>query len=300
MRDIKLVFSRTDDDDDREEYEKVIVRDTDEALQEKADAELYHDVGFAWYRKRDYDKALFYFNKMMELQPDADAYFWRAETLIQMNEYEKALEDLTTGIANKNSLANPENLSTLYCRRGLCYHRLDRNKEALKEQDKAVKLEPEESAFYYWRATVLMAMNKTDKALADLDIVIKHNPEDTDAYLDRSLCWDAKGENKKAMDDLNKIISLDPAYGAAYNNRAVIWSNLGELQRALRDCGKAIDTDPNHAQFYFCRGNVHEKLKDFKSAIADFDKALELDPKHKAALEGRQDLKRRMLARSFQ
>jgi tetratricopeptide (TPR) repeat protein len=300
MKNLKQLLKRTHDLNVDDNHDEVLERLTDEVLQAHSNAKLYQEVGYAWYRKKEPNKALFYFNKTMELEPNADAYFWRGETLLQLEEYAKAIEDFNIGIEKKNTLERPKNLSSLYCRRALCHYRLDNNKEALKDYNKSIKLDPEEGILYYWRSAVWHSLNKFDKALADVEIALKDDPEDPDYLLIRALCLDEMNENKKAMDDLNKIISIDNTYAAAYNNRAVIWSRLDQLQRSLRDCNKAIELAPEKAQYYYCRGTMWEMLKDYKNAMADYDKALELDPAHKATLEDRQALKRKMLARNFQ
>ena len=63
-------------------------------------AQSYNNRGVAYYKKRDYDRAIADYTKAIERKPDfAEAHYNRAEAWLHLGEWENAKSNLTVALA---------------------------------------------------------------------------------------------------------------------------------------------------------------------------------------------------------
>ena len=89
----------------------------------------------------------------------------------------------------------------IYYSRGVAYNGLDNNKQAIKDFDKAIELDPNVAAFYRWRG----------------------------------IAYHYIGNHKQAIKDFDKAIELDPKDAVAYDKRGMAYVKLGMRQQAIQD-----------------------------------------------------------------
>ena len=107
--------------------------------------------------------------------------------------------------AIQSSFQNPD----LYSARGVVLFHLNRKKEALKDMDKAVELEPNYSYRYSSRAYIKASLRMTIEAIEDYRKCTELDPKDTVAFNNMGLLEDQLGWNKKAEKNFQKADSLD-------------------------------------------------------------------------------------------
>jgi tetratricopeptide (TPR) repeat protein len=171
-------------------------------------------------------------------------------------------------------------------------------KEAVKQFDRAVALNPRYIIAYFLRAYVKDLLNDSQGALADYNQVIALNPKLAEAYNNRGgLKKDKLNDSQGALADFNQAISLDPKFPGAYNNRGSLKARkLNDSQGALADYNQAISLDPKYVVAYNNRGNLkRERLNDVQGALADYNQAIYLDPKFPGAYNNRGSLKAQKL-----
>ena len=110
--------------------------------------------------------------------------------------------------------------------------------------DKAIKISPNNAAFYSNRGNALQGLKQFDAAIASYD----------------------------------KAIQLKPDYADAYSNRGFALQGLKQFDAAIASYDKAIQLKPGYAEAYYNRGNALQDLKQFDAAIASYDKAIQLKP----------------------
>ena len=110
--------------------------------------------------------------------------------------------------------------------------------------DKAIKISPNNAAFYSNRGNALQDLKQFDAAIASYD----------------------------------KAIQLKPDYADAYSNRGLALQGLKKFDAAIASYDKAIQLKPGYAEAYYNRGNALQDLKQFDAAIASYDKAIQLKP----------------------
>lgn len=115
---------------DRSQFEEAAKQLTKAAeLTENADVILFRPLGQALFQTKDYEGALANFDKCVELDDtDMDAYLWRADTQMELNQNEAALADFDKAlelIGDDEVLAGP-----ILAKKGLTLANLERWEEA--------------------------------------------------------------------------------------------------------------------------------------------------------------------------
>jgi len=163
-------------------------------------AEDYYNRGTAYAEEAQYDKAIYYLTKAIDLNPRyAAAYNNRGFAYAELHQYENAISDFT----------------------------------------KVIGIIPNEAAAYYGRGQAYYNKGQYDQAISEFTTALRINPEDAQAYYNRGVAYYKKGQYDQAISDYDKAIEVDPAYGNAYYNRAVAYLNKDEYDKARGDVRRA-------------------------------------------------------------
>lgn len=110
-------------------------------------------------------------------------------------------------------------------------------------------------------------------AIKDYDKAIKADKENTDAYYNRGTCELALKDFKSAMTDFSKTIELDPKFTKAYYSRATVFVSQEKYIEALPDLDKTIALDPTVPNALTLRGQIRAQSGNKKGACEDFTQA---------------------------
>ena len=242
----------------------------------------YIDRGSEHYKKGQYDQAIVFYNKAVEINPEYDqAYFGRGLVYQSKKELDLALSDYSKAIE-----MNP-NYSEAYNNRGSIYWNKGNQNQAFSDYDKAIELNPQNAQAYSNRGLAFLDRKEFDKALTDYNKSIELNPENSTAFNNRGTIFHKKNSHDKALSDFSRALEIDPKYDAAYYNRGLSYHSKGELDRAIADYTKAIELNPLYEEAYNNRGSAYNKKGDRDHAIADYSRALEMNPRKTEAYVSR-------------
>jgi tetratricopeptide (TPR) repeat protein len=166
----------------------------------------------------------------------------------------------------------------------------DRNDDdtAILEFTEAIKLDPNFSDAFAYRARTYNGNQDYDRALADSNTAIRLNPKNAIAYFARGNAYDGKKDYDRAIADYTQAIRLDPNFTLAYFGRGYAYADKKDYDRATADFTQVIRLDPNNAGAYGLRGSIYvEFKKDYDRAIADFTHAIRIDPNNANAYNNR-------------
>ncbi len=252
----------------------------------ETDAETLFQIALEYQQESDWDNALSYYNRAIELNPElTEAYHNRGIVKYKMRKFAEALGDFTQAIK-----LNPE-LAETYVNRAHLKGKMGDKKGALQDYDKAIQLNSKDAQAYSNRGVLKANMGDKEGALKDYNRAIELNPNDAIAYSNRGNIENDMGEYSKALKDCNKAIELNPQFAKAYNNRGNAKGFMGELADALEDYDRAIELNPQFVEAYINRGIAKGKLKKFAEALQDFNRAIELKPEYVEAYVSRGSLK---------
>lgn len=124
--------------------------------------------GYIAFEQKDYNKALAYYNRCLELDPDyAAAFNNRALVLQALEKWPQALEDSNRAIA-----LDPD-YATAYSTRGWTFHRQGQSLRGLQDLDKAIELKPDSRWPWFYRAEIHTAQGDCAKAETDYQFACK-------------------------------------------------------------------------------------------------------------------------------
>ena len=162
--------------------------------------------------------------------------------------------------------------------RATVLNRLSKNREATRDMNRAVKLDPKNPELYQLRAEIFFDSGSKDKAIQDYDkfVVLKQTPS---SLMKRAYFYRKQNEDKLALADYNELIRSNSTYPKAYIERGALLVKMEKLESALKDFSSAISLEPDNAQYFVKRARVYIQLKKPVKAISDYDKAIELESK---------------------
>jgi tetratricopeptide (TPR) repeat protein len=223
-----------------------------------------------------------------------EAYFIRAFTYEQLQEFQYSLQDYNQAIA-----INPK-IAEAYSNRALLKtNKLNDAPGALKDYNQAIAINPKYDKAYSNRALLKTnKLNDTPGALKDYNQAIAINSKLAEAYSNRALLKTNKlNDTPGALKDYNQAIAINPKIAGVYFNRALLKEDkLNDAPSALKDYDQAIAINPKYDKAYSNRALLKEdKLNDAPGALKDYDQAIAINPKLTEAYFNRALLKKNKL-----
>ena len=240
-------------------------------------ARLYHRIGWSYDDLGDYNKALAYYKKTLEIKesklgkdhPDtastynniAGVYYAKGDHDKALEYYEKALEisESKLGKDHPDTATTYNNIAMVYKAKG--------------DYDKAFE--------YYGKALEIRESK-----------LGKDHPDTATTYNNIAQVYSAKGENDKALEYYGKALEISesklgkdhPYTATTYNDIAMVYSNMGDYDNSLTYYEKAKDVyesklgkdHPSTATTYNNIAMVHYAKGDYDKALEYYGKALEI------------------------
>ena len=219
---------------------------------------LYYNArANAYYNSKQYELAASDWEKVLSLVPNYcidDFCFAYAESEIDKNE--EAKEHYTIFIKNN---PNSQNLSAAYNNRGLIYGEQEEYESAIKDYDKAIRLNDTTSLYY---------SNRAETYYWWAESIRNEDCETSDIYY------------KNAVDDWNRALEFDENHEIDYFGLAYAESEIDKNEEAKEHYTIFIENNPdsdNLPYAYNNRGLIYKAQKDYEHAIDDFNKVINID-----------------------
>lgn len=182
--------------DQEKKYDEILSLLTDEKIErDYAKADLYIWRGNAWYNKKEYDKAIVDYTKVIDVNPNSElAYYNRGIAWIAKKEYDNAITDYDKVIE-----LNPNDYAIAYLNRASIRRVRKDYKTAIDDFNKAIELDPKYADAYYNRGL----------AKKENNIDLKGSKDDFEQYLnltaDENYIWSKYA--KYYIEDLDERIN---------------------------------------------------------------------------------------------
>ncbi|MFH0775119.1 MAG: tetratricopeptide repeat protein [bacterium] len=251
-------------------------------------AEKYYNLGCGYQDKSDYDNAIYYYNKAIELNPRlAEAYYNRGNAYTNKGLYDQAISDFTKALE-----INPRDAKAYY-NRGNAYDKKGDSDQAIANYTKALEINPRDAEAYNRltetynnRGNAYKNKGNYDQAIADYTEAIKLNPKEADYYSCRADCFMEKKDYKRALEDITKAIEISPEDGGFRWTQTKIYLLQGDTKNAGKCCEKLlelvlkdIEKEPS-ADNYSNASVCALFIPNFPDAEKYASKGLEIDPSY--------------------
>ncbi|HOX83826.1 MAG TPA: hypothetical protein PLJ60_12310 [Chryseolinea sp.] len=267
----------------------------------------YQDSVWFFHATGEYNKSLFYFDKLIEVYPESTYNILSKGALLhELHAYNEAIEEFSKVIK-----INP-NVIDAYVRRGRSYLNLHQYDSSILDFNRAYgQYRYQDSTLFLYRAYAYLMKDEIRSAQAD-------NDSSRHFYVNEKTFLHAKArvaiethDYKIALNDLNKSLSIDSSNLDVLKDRALVNSQLNNYDAALKDswiylkhypddeavnlivgvillirkdyykvlpylnkCGKKIITK----QVFLARGFANYYLANDQLSIHDLQRALRLYP----------------------
>jgi tetratricopeptide (TPR) repeat protein len=248
-------------------------------------AKYYFDRGIQQYKAENYDLAIDYLSRTIEIDPNyRDAYFNRARAYRGLGEFKLAIADYSKAIELEPSAA-------AYNNRGNAYRYLGDFKQAIADFNTAIEIRPDYALAYSNRGDAHLGAGEIEQAFADYERAIELEPDNADHHFWRGGAYYSQGEYELAAADYSRAVDLEPDHTIAHNNLA--WTLAYDLdtdyETALEHAQRAVELGSTGAN-QDTLALVYFKLEQYDKALEHYNAALELEPEQAGSCKRRGDV----------
>ncbi len=152
----------------------------------------------------------------------------------------------------------------------------DLNKK-IKLYNEAIKIEPENLDFYFYRAIAKNDMGDYSGAIVDYSKIIVEEP-DADTYFNRGNSRYSLKDFTGAKEDYAKAYMLDEKFIDALYSLACVKLDLNEYESAIKDFTAIIKQAPEAANVFALRATAYSAIEQYTNALKDYTTAISIQP----------------------
>ncbi len=141
----------------------------------------------------------------------------------------------TITLIDKAIATSGDNFGKAYLWRGMENGDNDRGKDALKDFNRAITINPNLTEAYKYRGGLLGFAKQYQESVADLTKYLEKNPEDAEQHYNRALSLVNLQQVPLAIGDLNKTLELKPDFARAYRARGNAYLMQGDSVKGKAD-----------------------------------------------------------------
>jgi tetratricopeptide (TPR) repeat protein len=185
--------------------------------------------------------------------------------------------DIAASFAGMEKVAECDRDAAYYLKRASLLLSAGRQKEAQKDIDAALRLDPETGLAHALRAITYVVRNDRDEALSESGQAIALSGAAA-PRIALSYAQQAEFRNEAARDTLLDTVRNHPRDALAWSRLSELWFMLGDRAQALDAAARALALAPELARPYAVQG--FDALAGFRRAEAEtrFRRAIELSP----------------------
>ncbi|MBI5404373.1 MAG: tetratricopeptide repeat protein [Ignavibacteriae bacterium] len=166
-------------------------------------AEEFFEMGFDSYFDRNFEDAISYFSRAIQIKPDyTEAYLYRGEARSDYGRYSDALADFDKVI--KLDSVNFD----AYFQKCITEYRMGNYEEALRDCDRSILMRPPYDMAYYFRAKIKRELQDYEGAISDCNEAIGLMPAFFPYYSERGIYKILAGKKEEGCKDLKKALEM--------------------------------------------------------------------------------------------
>lgn len=222
------------------------------------------------------------FQQALDLDPSLLwAHFYLAKVYIDQGRYDRAKEELESGLQQRPNVAHF--LSLL----GETNRKLGHPDVSIQLNEQALKADPSLTPAYYYIGLAYMDLKNEDQAIDALEHSIASPHVAPEMYLTLGSLYARKKRYQEGEELCKKAVALDPSRPEAHINLAQMYNIRGASDQALHELklaldGKSFPTSPYYQQLqadgFFETGRAYQAKQKLSDALHAYGTALQLNP----------------------
>lgn len=232
---------------------------------------VFRTLGYLYETGKDFEKAAFYFQKALDLNPIKKDLFMRlgfAQLSARLND-----DARKTFERGKNVFKSDADIITGY---GMALYRLEKFEEARVEFVKAFAIDSHNMNALFLTATIDIMFGDYERAETRLSLLVKVAPGTAHLY-EYAKLKKLKTDYESAESLAKQALETNKNFLPAYLLLADIYNAKCDISRALEWIQKAEDNELYSASLYMARANIYMYQEDFASALEAYKKVLEYE-----------------------
>lgn len=282
-RKAELEKKQAEDEKKKKEAEEAALPPEEKArLAKKKEADEIKAKGNEYYKNRDFDNALKYYQQAIDTNPDECLFFSnKAACYFEMKQFEKAVEECDKGLEIcKGDNYDFVKAGKLLARKANAQVQMGQFDESIATYQAAL-LENNDYAYK-------QGLNKAKKMKSESEAKAYLNPDKAEEHRQNGNELFKAGKFADAIKEYDEGLRRDPKSVAIYSNRCATYIKLMEFPTALKDADKCLEIDPKFVKAYARKGNCHHMMKEYHKAMKAYDDGLKIDPTNKDCNDGKQ------------
>ena len=240
---------------------------------QRASAERFYMQGLAFLSRDDCDKALPYFKKATDSDPEyADAWAQTGFCSEVLGRHADALK------ASRQALRLKPDSADSYLNIGSALSYLGQFKEAADAYKQALRLDSTNAEIYFALGATYGKLGRTDDEVQAYKQAIRLRPDFAEAYERLAQGYFRLNRFSDAVAANKQITLLKPGDAVAYDNLGVAYLKLKQYTDAEEALKQAIRLKPDFGRAYYNLGLVYLSLNDRESALEQYNLLKSLDP----------------------
>lgn len=247
------------------------------------------------YDSKEYEKALGFINSALEVDPIyTNGFLLRAKINYGLQKFENVVEDVNAAFQLDAGKIN--SLPEFYLLRGNAYIKLSKFSRAIIDLDRCLKINPTNAKALFLKGIVNFENSKFFNALENFDEAIKLDADESEYYYRRAELKNiffkpmpGTQEYEKIISDLNISIALNPKNYQYYKLKCEMLKQdpYYKKEDLISELSEIIKKFPQRAEFYTERGVALVLSFQYNSAIIDFTKAIIIDEQNESNYRNR-------------
>jgi tetratricopeptide (TPR) repeat protein len=198
--------------------------------------------------------------------------YWHIDSLINTNKMFDASAAIRELKQTHQKDTTDSQYWVRYSKASYIYYRYDDAKSGI---DKAIKLSPNNSEYYYEKGVLLNKLDELDGALSAMDNAVRISPIG-EYFWQRGMINQQLKKNENAQSDYQKAIDNKFKNPMLYGNFAGLLIETERYDKALEMVNKALVLDNKFPQGYSMRARINFLLLNVSASCIDSKTALEM------------------------